>query len=245
MEMKLTYVYHSCFALEDKNITIIFDYWQDKENIINRMLENEGKIYVFASHFHKDHFNSEILSWAKNRSDIRYIMSKDIWRHRRSMFRELVAERPQQFTFLAKGQTYNDGFMNVEAFGSTDVGVSWCVETCGKRIFHAGDLNNWHWSDECTEEESLQYERMYLGELKDIYKKVRGFDVAMFPVDSRIGSDYMRGARQFVDKFDLSLFAPMHFTANPIEDANSFCEYAENKGVKFFKIKKEGDFITF
>ena len=30
------------------------------------------------------------------------------------------------------------------ATGSNDSGVSWIVETDGRRIFHAGDLNNWY-----------------------------------------------------------------------------------------------------
>ena len=46
--------------------------------------------------------------------------------------------------WLAKGGTWSDGTISVWALGSTDSGVSWIVETEGKCIFHAGDLNNWY-----------------------------------------------------------------------------------------------------
>ena len=72
--------------------------------------------------------------------------------------------------YIAKGASYSDDKVCIQAFGSTDVGVSWYIETEGKRLFHAGDLNNWHWVEECTKEESMQYEKAYLGELKDILK---------------------------------------------------------------------------
>ena len=50
------------------------------------------------------------------------------------------------------------------ASGSTDEGVSFCVDFAGVTLFHAGDLNLWHWRDESsvTEIESAQrafYER--------------------------------------------------------------------------------------
>lgn len=34
--------------------------------------------------------------------------------------------------------------IKIVAAGSNDSGVSWIVEVAGKRIFHAGDLNNWY-----------------------------------------------------------------------------------------------------
>ena len=43
--------------------------------------------------------------------------------------------------------------LRIQAFGSTDVGISFLIHLQGKSIFHAGDLNNWHWSEESTEQE--------------------------------------------------------------------------------------------
>jgi hypothetical protein len=235
--MKLTYIYHSCFVVEVDSITVIFDYWKDPAIIMPSILKKQGTIYILSSHFHEDHFNPEILSWKGNRRDIKYILSKDILRHKRA--------GKDDGLYLAKGHSYKDNNIYVEAYGSTDSGVSWYIELCGKKIFHAGDLNNWLWLDESTPEESMRYQKMYLGELGDIYKDVKELDLVMFPVDARLGSDYMRGAMQFVDKFKIGLFAPMHFTANPVSYALAFGEYANKNNIRFFSIKKEGDYILF
>ena len=88
--------------------------------------------------------------------------------------------------WLAKGGTWRDERIAVWALGSTDSGVSWIVETEGRRIFHAGDLNNWYakflpdavpgqkmYSFEMEEVfDPIAHEKQYLGELKDIRKVV-------------------------------------------------------------------------
>ena len=88
------------------------------------------------------------------------------------------------------------------ALGSTDSGVSWIVETEGKRFFHAGDLNNWYakfllddnpdqlrYSFEMEETfNPIAHEKQFLGELKDIRKIADSFDVVMFPIDGRVGN---------------------------------------------------------
>ena len=135
--MKLTYVFHSCFVLEAEKSILLFDYWMDPKNVVAPFLKKEKNIYVFSSHFHEDHFNRTIFEWRKQRQDIIYILSKDIYRHRR-------AQKEDADVWLAKGGTWTDGTLSVWASGSTDSGVSWIIETEGKRIFHAGDLNNWY-----------------------------------------------------------------------------------------------------
>ena len=119
-------------------------------------------MYVFSSHFHEDHFTNEIFEWKKQKPNITYILSKDIYKHRR-------ASKEDADVWLAKGGTWSDDNISVWAMGSTDSGVSWIAETKDKaaikrvqsqacldsaereqartkvkRILHAGDLNNWY-----------------------------------------------------------------------------------------------------
>ena len=54
-------------------------------------------------------------------------------------------------------------------------------------------------------------EKRFLGELKDIRKITDSFDLVMFPVDGRIGNGYTLGGRQFIDRFKVGMFVPMHF----------------------------------
>ncbi|UKK49996.1 MBL fold metallo-hydrolase [Prevotella sp. E13-17] len=248
--MKLTYVFHSCFVLEAEKSILLFDYWMDPKNVVAPFLKKEKNIYVFSSHFHEDHFNRTIFEWRKQRQDIIYILSKDIYRHRR-------AQKEDADVWLAKGGTWTDGTLSVWASGSTDSGVSWIIETEGKRIFHAGDLNNWYarflqdakpgetiYSEEFDEEiDPIAHEKQYLGELKDIRKITDSFDVVMFPVDGRIGNGYTLGARQFTDRFKVGLLVPMHFVACGFESAWRMKEFTNEKDVAFWPISREGDTI--
>ena len=187
MDMELTYIYHSGFALSGDGFTVIMDYYRDSEDgqaqadlnrlmdgtfsnqeagmpegtVHSELLRRPGKLYVLASHFHPDHFNKEVLQWREQRPDIIYIFSKDILRHRRAQKEDAV--------WLKKGEEYKDETLSVRAFGSTDVGVSFLLQAGGKKIFHAGDLNNWHWMDESTEAEWKGAEKNFLHELDDLY----------------------------------------------------------------------------
>ena len=145
--------------------------------------------------------------------------------------------------------------LKVTATGSTDSGVSWVVETAGRRVFHAGDLNNWYarfltddyrggtvFSPEFgMDVDPGREEKRYLGELKDIRKLTDSFDVAMFPVDGRIGNGYTRGARQFIERFRVGLLVPMHFVASGFESAWRMKEFADARGVGFWCIRREGE----
>ena len=104
--------------------------------------------------------------------------------------------------WLAKGGTWSDDTISVWALGSTDSGVSWIVETEDKRIFHAGDLNNWYakfLSDDNPDQlrysfemeevfNPIAHEKQFLGELKDIRKVADSFDVVLVADNSSSGS---------------------------------------------------------
>ena len=164
--MTLTYIFHSGFVLETEQSILVFDYWMDPSGVMDGVLRSEKPMYVFSSHFHEDHFTKEIFEWKKQKPNITYILSEDadVW--------------------LAKGGSWSDDNISVWALGSTDSGVSWIVEMEGKRIFHAGDLNNWYakfLSDDNPDQERysfemeetfnpIAHEKQFLGELKDIRK---------------------------------------------------------------------------
>lgn len=234
--MELIYLYHSGFALADSGFTLVFDYFEDSEGpdsgiLHSELLQRDGRFYVLASHFHADHFSREVLKWREQRPDIVYLFSKDILRRRRAGKDEAI--------FLKKGDTYADECLAVRAFGSTDVGVSFLVEVGGKKIFHAGDLNNWHWMDESSEAEWRGYEKNFLHELADLRSYTSGLDLAMFPVDPRLGREYMRGARQFVEQVKTAVFVPMHFD-EAYAEAAAFRSVAEANGGKMIVLARRG-----
>ena len=127
----------------------------------------------------------------------------------------------------------------IKAFGSTDVGISFLIETEGKTIFHAGDLNNWHWMNESPEDEWKRDEKKFLDEIKVISNDYKNIDLVLFPIDPRLGSEYMRGGKQFIDLIKPTVFIPMHFW-NDYISANRFQQYAISKGIDSPEINCRG-----
>lgn len=237
--MKLDYIYHSGFAIEAEGVTLIVDYYKDSSEaphsrgiVHDELLKRPGKLYVLSTHFHPDHFNPEILQWKEQRPDIQYIFSSDILKNGR-------ANKESAF-YVGKGENYKDETLRVDAFGSTDVGSSFLIHLQGMRIFHAGDLNNWHWSEESTEEEVQKANGDFLAEVKCLKESSPEIDVTMFPVDSRMGKDYMKGAKQFIEQIKTTIFVPMHFSED-YAGGNAFCPIAEAAGCRFIKISRRGE----
>ena len=235
--MKITYIYHSGFIVENEKSAIIIDYYKDSVNEAVRDLLKSftGKLYVLSSHWHPDHFSKDILEWRNKRKDIQYIFSKDILK------KKLIS--PDDGVIMIKGDTWQDENICIKTFGSTDIGVSFLIEAEGKKVFHAGDLNNWHWDEESTPEEIQSSQRHFLREIKRLYNNTQTLDIAMFPVDCRLGKNYMRGAEQFVDMIRVETFIPMHF-GETYNEANAFKKYAEKAGCRFIELTKTGECFT-
>ena len=92
-------------------------------------------------------------------------------------------------------------------FGSTDEGGSFLVDTGTHRIFHAGDLNWWHWSGDTPEN---------IAEAKALKEKEfapllgLSVDIMMFPVDARLELAREWGALEVLGMMNAKLFIPMH-----------------------------------
>ncbi len=234
--MELIYIYHSGFVIEGSDFSLLIDYYQDTPDrfVHTKFLNRPGRLYILASHSHPDHFTPEILEWRNVRPDIQYIFSEDIRNKGQACFHDAI--------YLRKGEEWGNGQIRIKAFGSTDIGISFLIDIDNIRIFHAGDLNNWHWEEESTPEEIQEAQENYFRELETLSRETSYLDLALFPVDPRLGKDYPRGARQFIDRIQTHQFAPMHFWEKYAE-ANAFRDYAEAHGGRFIAIHKPGEVI--
>ena len=58
--MRLTYIYHSGFAIETEGYTILIDYFKDTGKtpdtgfVHDELLRRAGTLYILSSHFHPD-----------------------------------------------------------------------------------------------------------------------------------------------------------------------------------------------
>lgn len=150
--MRITYLNHSGYVVEEKDIVLIFDYYKGYLPPITE----EKKIYVFASHVHYDHFKKEIFQWADRYKNIQYILSDDI-----------MAEGPDGKTiYIGPRQEIQVDELQIRTLRSTDEGVAFFVRFRDKVIYHAGDLNWWHWEGE-ADDFNQEQERVYQEEIGD------------------------------------------------------------------------------
>jgi L-ascorbate metabolism protein UlaG (beta-lactamase superfamily) len=229
---KIHYLYHDGFLLETKYHILIFDYYDDSCSIISEdVLKSEKEIYVFVSHSHGDHFNPVIFKWIDINPKIKYILSSDI------KPKDIYPENKM----ISEGEIieFNDIF--IKAFGSTDVGISFLVKTDGISIFHAGDLNLWHWKDE-SDEYNVQMSKDYKSKVNKIIGN--DIDIAFFPVDPRLEEYCYLGGEYFIEKLSPKLFIPMHFW-DKNETTQDFAEKLRSSDSKIAVIKKRGQEILF
>ncbi len=236
--MTVTYIYHSGFMIETQHLILIFDYYKDPSDIVRRTIDHCDKpVYFFVSHRHPDHFNPAIFNFASQNSPIRYIISADVRKKLKHM------EVLSSIDFLKVGESYADNWLTVLATPSTDVGVSFCVSIEDASIFHAGDLNDWHWKDESTQKEINKAEGDFKSALNKIHEAgFSQFKIAMFPVDPRMGSDFEEGAKMFVREFEVEHFFPMHFWDKSVL-ATKFSRYRTASG-EYHALTKPGECIT-
>lgn len=203
--MRVTFLAHSGFFLELETASLLFDWWKGELP----PLPADRPLLVFASHRHEDHFNPAIFSLAEGGRDVRFLLGKDIRLTERNRARwNLSDDGAARCLALGGGETVSPvPGVTVETLPSTDEGVAFLVSLEGKTLFHAGDLNWWHW-----EEEDKAWNRNMEINFKRYCEPLRGrhIDLAMFPIDPRLGEDGFRGARYFLELTDTACLLPMH-----------------------------------
>ena len=197
--MKITYIHHSSFLVELKQLSLLFDYFQGDVKL------PEGKpAVIFASHRHGDHFSPVIFDFAKERQDVYYVLSNDIWEKRTpSGLRERIL-------FAGPGQEFSLPWLSgisVRTFKSTDEGVAFLIRSPEGVIYHAGDLNNWQWEGE-PKDWNRNMEVNYRRQLEAM--KNEKIDVAFVPLDPRQGKDFYRGMDDFMKMVGAARVFPMH-----------------------------------
>jgi L-ascorbate metabolism protein UlaG (beta-lactamase superfamily) len=214
---------------------LVFDYYQDKPG--GRMkdgaihpddIRRAERVYVFVSHSHHDHYNKLIFGWAAYNENVTYILDGTVPEE----------DRPDGAVVLGRAETFDDGHVFVQAFGSTDIGGSFYVRCGGQRIFHAGDLNYWHWKDEADETYTRAMDLSFGREMRLLSSRVEAIDYAFFPVDKRMGTDYDEGAVRFIDMMKPGVFIPIHFV--DYHDTKAFKKKMRGNGAKVLRIRKNG-----
>ena len=231
-QLKIVYYYNSGFSVQVGSTLFLFDYWEGENRSLSasvrirpELLKAYERIYVFISHAHPDHLDPVVYTWAKEGLPITYIVSSDM----------PIGTIGKRLAPLQEKQLTQDIW--VKAYQSTDLGVAFLVEAYGLRIFHAGDLNLWHWRQESTLREIEAAEKDFYDALEPL--KNERIDVAMFPVDPRQGLMYDAGANHFILTEKPRVFIPMHWQDRP-EVAIDFARRAKTAQTEVLALVKPG-----
>lgn len=229
--MKVTYLGHSGFLLEMENIYCLFDYYKGEFPEWDR----DKKMVVFVSHAHYDHFGKEIFRLGENFSEICYVLSSDIdpseYAHAGfSLCSDIISMGPNE---------EKDVFgIKVRTLRSNDQGVAYLLHCGDRTIYHAGDLNWWHWEEE-SEVFNKMIRRTYQSEINKLQQEK--IDIAFVPVDPRLGEQYCWGIDCFMKRTDTKYVFPMHFWGNyDIFDRLMLEKCTETYKDKIMKIEREG-----
>lgn len=236
-QLKVTYHYNSGFSIRVGSTLLVFDYWEGE----NRRLSEVGRlnkailsafeqVFVFISHAHPDHLDPVVYDWRSDFPDINYVVSSDLPIGKRG---RRIGPGDEEMALTQD--------IAVRAYESTDLGVSFLVTAYGMKIFHAGDLNLWHWRQESSLREIEAAEQAFYAACEPIPSGV--IDLAMFPVDPRQGFMYDAGANHFILTKKPRVFIPMHWQDRP-EVAEDFARRARTPQTEVLAMTHPGESAT-
>ena len=205
--MKVTYLSHSGFFAEFENCAFLFDYIGGPLPV----LSPQKPLFVFCSHSHGDHFCRDIFRIFDGRPNTTFVLAKQIPMSKGRM-QNLGLTQTDRLIRLSAGAevTLADSAgapIRISTLASTDMGVAFLLEYQGRRLYHAGDLNDWQW-----EEEDPDWNRnMRLRFLKQM-EKLRDLPIylAFIPLDPRQGPAGYSGLNTFLQTARVETVLPMH-----------------------------------
>lgn len=200
--MQAVFLDHSGFLVELPSVTLLFDWWKGPLP----PLRPDIPLLVFSSHWHEDHFTPDIFDLHAD-AFLLGEMSAD-WLRRKGVADAQIEKSISLSGFDTAAPLPG---VTVETLPSTDEGVAFLVTADGTTVFHAGDLNWWHWAgepDPWNPDMAAAFQQ-YCMPLRG-----RHIDLAMLPLDPRLKEDGFRGPRHFLTLAKIRRFLPMHQWGN-------------------------------
>lgn len=220
MPIKIDYLGHSGFFVENESSMLLFDYYYGDLSFLEEKLE-EKPLFVFSSHAHGDHFNPEIFTIVNKHKKTSYHLSFDIKG-------KPTVPNNLNIQYLDVDRTYEiEDLGIVKTLQSTDEGVAFLIKTSDETLFYAGDLHWWDWPGEdpdwLTEQESVF--KREIGKIKN-----ESIDIAFAVLDSRLEDNYAKGMTHILSELHPRYVLPMHFWDDR-SVVERFKERSEKKGL--------------
>jgi L-ascorbate metabolism protein UlaG (beta-lactamase superfamily) len=230
--IRVTFLAHSGFLAELDTVCLLFDWWKGE------LPELPDKpLFVFASHRHPDHFSPRIFQLDDGGRDVRFLLAKDIRLSGRNREKwGLTDAAAEKCVSVGGNETLPLPGLLVETLPSTDEGVAFLVTADGRTVYHAGDLNWWHW-----EGEDKAFNRNMEVDFKRDLEPLRGrrIDLAFAPLDPRLGESSGWGLRYLLELADVVRAFPMH-QWEEFSLTRSFCDAHPKLARRIVPVERPG-----
>ncbi|MEA4964371.1 MAG: MBL fold metallo-hydrolase [Oscillospiraceae bacterium] len=193
--MEVTFLGHCGFAVDLGAQVLVFDYCprffkEEARELLLGLLHGRAPV-IFVSHRHGDHFAEEIYDLPARL----YVLG------------EGVPARNGAVT-MPCGETRNFGELEVTAYRSTDEGAAFLVRAEGVVVYHAGDLNWWHWESE-PDPWNPDMEAAFRREVAPVLEEP--IDLAFLTADPRQEAAWLWGFDYQMRGGKMRYAIPMHF----------------------------------
>jgi len=212
----VSYFYQSAFTVSLQRTLFIFSYRQsdlpqleEAQRLSEKDFQGFNNILVFVPGATAAHYDPAIFDW-KQSYPLTYIMHKDAAKQ---------APRAANVRPCREGDRFTVGHSEVAVYGSTDQGVSFLVKAEGLSVYHAGDLNLWHWREENSLRDIARAEAAFYEKVAQLPRNE--IDISFFPLDPKQGGFYDAGANHFIMQVRPRVFFPMQFGPR-VEIANEY-----------------------
>lgn len=212
--MQVIFLHHSAFLIEVDDKVIIFDYFGgDRVNgfeFKGKIPEYapDTKIYMFSSHSHQDHYDMDVLRLSDKYENIKYVFSRDIRISPNFLSKHGIDPKVRErVLFVVPDKEYEIDDIKIKTLRSTDSGVAFYVNVNGVTLFHAGDLNDWHYegAGDLINGRMKRSFRHEINRLKD-----KPINLAFVPMDPRLGAYATNAVDYVLRNTDAEFVFPMH-----------------------------------
>jgi len=235
LQLKIVYIYHDCFAIISGGQALLFDYPENLSPEAEEALRNavRGKnLITLTSHSHADHFTEKLLNLEEEAQAFTCIVSGDVAQKSPKCARKCLVIEERQMLRLDN--------LEVKAYGSSDLGVSYLVKIGDAKIYFAGD--NADWSRSQLPEQVNQ-------QIRETFHRVIREAAEEAPVDIAFATlcqicRNLGGISHVIRMLRPRLTVPMHL-AGQTELIAEHRSSLEKLGTKIFAYTRPGDTYTY
>lgn len=269
--MKIQFIFHSSYLVTLDQCYLLFDYYMgelpelDPEKplyimashvhydhfapvIFQLMKKYPGCVFILSDDISEELINEALEDFGVEPRICRVRPgSRLFFSERGELLRELTVDadlKEASESEASNGISGDSPEVVIEAFGSTDQGVSYLVTAEQRSIFHSGDLNDWWWAN-VPHSQNDAMKAAFLSIVDKVRDRLEGqpLDVLFLPMDPVMGEGVFHGPVEFLEEMQVRHFFPMHMWEQ-YSICDRFLKEHPEFSDRFHPIRAAGDEFT-